>query len=62
MLYNMTVSKRFGDDITATFTVVNVMNNQYRFDNGATGYPFFEYYLGADPLGRRYALSVQYRF
>jgi len=62
MLYNMTLSKRFSDDLSATFTVVNVLNNQYRFDNGATGYPFFEYYLGADPLGRRYSLSMNYRF
>ena len=62
MIYNMTVAKRFTPDVSATFTVVNVLNNQYRFDNSATGYPFYEYYLGADPLGRRYALSVQYRF
>lgn len=62
MLYNATVSKRFGSDVTAAFTVVNVMNNQRREDNSATGYPFYEYYLGADPLGRRFNFSVEYRF
>lgn len=62
MLYNATVTKRFGDDVSATFTVVNITNNQRREDNSATGYPFYEYYLGADPLGRRFNLSVEYRF
>lgn len=62
MLYNMSVSKRFSPDVSATFSVINVTNNQYRYDASNTGYPFFEYYLGADPLGRRYQLSVSYKF
>ncbi len=62
MLYNATVSKRFGDDITATFSVVNVFNNQIRNDQSSTGYPFFSPFVGADPLGRRFNLAISYRF
>lgn len=62
MLYNLSVQKRFGENIDATFAVINVTDNQYRFDHSQTGYPFFNNFIGADPLGRRYNLSVRYRF
>jgi outer membrane receptor protein involved in Fe transport len=62
MLYNLTVGKRFGEDVLAQFQVVNVFDNQYREDNSQTGYPFFNSFIGADPLGRRFNFSVQYRF
>ncbi len=62
MVYNFTLSKRITSDLTASLGVINVTNNQYRKDNSATGYPFFEYYLGADPLGRRYQVQLEYKF
>lgn len=62
MLYNAQVGKRFGDNITVTFTAVNLLNNQYRYDDSNTAYPFFNPYLGADPLGRRYYVEVGYKF
>ena len=62
MLYNLTLGKRFSENLSASFSVINLTNNQYRYDNSNTGYPFFEYYLGADPLGRRYSLSLSYKF
>ena len=62
MTYNLVVGKRFGENTIATFTVNNVLNEQYREDNSFTGYPFFQYAIGADPLGRRYGLSVQHNF
>lgn len=60
--YNLQVARSFGENLRATFTVVNLTDNQYREDQSQTGYPFFQYYLGADPLGRRYNMSVEYRF
>ncbi len=60
--YNAQVTKTFGESVRAAFTVINLTDNQYREDQSQTGYPFFQYYLGADPLGRRYNLSVEYRF
>jgi len=62
MLYNLSVGKSFGDHVRAQLAVVNVFNNTDREDPSATGYPFFEYYLGADPTGRRFNLSVTYKF
>lgn len=62
MLYNASVTKRFSPNLSTTFSVINVTNNQYRYDASATGYPFFEYYLGADPLGRRFQASINYKF
>ncbi|WP_196778679.1 TonB-dependent receptor domain-containing protein [Cognatilysobacter tabacisoli] len=62
MLYNVQVGKRFGENLRADFTIVNVTNNQYREDNSLTGYPFFNPFLGADPLGRRFFVSVSYNF
>lgn len=62
MIYNAQVGKKFGDSVKVDFTVINALDNQYREDNSLTGYPFFNPYLGADPLGRRFAVSVSYKF
>ncbi len=62
MLYNLQVGKTWGENLNTTFTIVNVLDNQYRADGSQTGYPFFQYYLGADPLGRRFFLSTEYKF
>lgn len=62
MIYNLQVGKTWGENLNTTFTVVNVLDNQYRYDASQTGYPFFQYYLGADPLGRRFFLSTEYKF
>lgn len=62
MLYNLQVQKKFGPDVTASVTVVNVLDNQYRYDNSATGYPFYDPFIGADPLGRRVYFSLGYKF
>ncbi len=61
-LWNLTVSRKFGEKLDATLGIINVANNQYRQDNSAISYPFFDYTIGADPLGRRYNLSVGYKF
>lgn len=62
MLYNLSVAKNFGDNLNATLTVVNVLDNTYREDNSQTGFPFYNNFIGADPLGRRYNLSVTWKF
>ena len=62
MLYNAQVGYRINKNLRAEFTVINVFNNQYRKDNSYTGYPFYNPWLGADPLGRRYNLTVSYSF
>ena len=62
MQYNLQVGKNFGENTRATFTIVNVLNDQYREDNSFTGYPYFQAFIGADPLGRRFNLSVQHNF
>lgn len=61
-LWNLSVGKKFGENVLATFQVVNVFDNQYRKDNSRTAYPFFDPYIGADPLGRRFYVSLQYKF
>jgi iron complex outermembrane recepter protein len=60
--YNLTLGKKISDSVSMQFDVVNVLNNQYRKDNSATGYPFYQAFIGADPLGRRFNLSVSYKF
>lgn len=60
--WNMSVARKFGPDVTAQFTVVNAFDKQYRNDPGQIGYPYFNPWLGADPLGRRFHLSLSYRF
>ncbi|MBW8366576.1 MAG: TonB-dependent receptor, partial [Arenimonas sp.] len=62
MQYNLQVGKRFSESTRATFSVINVLNDQYREDNSFTGYPYFQAFIGADPLGRRYNLSIQHNF
>ncbi len=62
MLYNLQVAKKFGPNLTASVTVNNVLNNQYREDNSNTGYPFYDYTIGADPVGRRVYFSLGYKF
>ncbi len=62
MLYNLQVGKKFGDNVEATASIVNVFDNQYRYDASQTGYPFYNPYIGADPLGRRVFVSVAYKF
>jgi hypothetical protein len=62
MLYNLQVAKQFGDKVLGTFTVNNVLDNQYRYDASHTAYPFFDTFNGSDPIGRRFNVSVTYRF
>lgn len=62
MLYNLSVGKQFTPNLLAQLQVVNVLDNQYREDNSYTAYPFFNNYLGADPLGRRFYVSLAYKF
>ncbi|KQZ67921.1 MULTISPECIES: TonB-dependent receptor [unclassified Lysobacter] len=62
MLYNLQVQKKFSESVMAQLSVINVLDNQYRQDNSETGYPFFNYPIGADPLGRRVYLSLTYKF
>lgn len=62
LLWNASVSRKFGPDLTAQFTVVNVFDKQYRNDPGQISYPYFNPWLGADPLGRRFYMSLSYRF
>ncbi len=61
-LWNLSVGKKFGENVLATFQVVNVFDNQYRKDNSRTAYPFYDPFIGADPLGRRFYMSLQYKF
>lgn len=62
ILYNLQVAKKFGPNLEASATIVNVFDNQYRYDASQTAYPFFYNYFGADPLGRRVFVSVAYKF
>lgn len=62
MQYNLQVSKKFGPNVRAEFTVVNLTDNQFRRDTTNTAYPYFNSFIGADPLGRRYYFSLSYRF
>lgn len=62
MLYNLQGMKKITDKLTVTGTIVNVLDNQYRKDNSYTGYPFYDIYIGADPLGRRFNISAEYKF
>jgi outer membrane receptor protein involved in Fe transport len=62
MVYNATVVKRFTDNLSADFTVQNLFDNQFRYDPAQTGYPYYNPWIGADPLGRRYNLRLTYRF
>lgn len=61
MLYNLTVGKKFGTSVETQFTVVNLLDNQYRYDASAA-YPFFNVYGGSHPYGRSYYVSMAYKF
>jgi iron complex outermembrane receptor protein len=61
-LWNLTFNKKFNEHLDAQLQVVNLHNNQFREDNSFIAYPFFDNLIGADPLGRRYYLSVGYKF
>jgi outer membrane receptor protein involved in Fe transport len=61
-LWNLSISKKWGEHIDSQFTINNLANAQYRHDNSNIAYPFFDQYIGADPLGRRFYLSVGYKF
>lgn len=60
--WNAQVGKKFGENVLAQFTVVNVFDKQYRHDPGQSAYPYFNPWLGADPLGRRFFASLSYKF
>ena len=62
MLYNMSVGKRITPNLAIMASVVNVFDNTFRADNSNTGYPYYDYTIGADPLGRRYAVTAEYKF
>lgn len=60
--YNAQVSRKLGTNTKVDFTVVNLTNNQYRYDPTYTAYPYFYSYIGADPMGRRFYLSITHKF
>lgn len=60
--WNAQIAKQFGDNVLAQFTVANVFDKQYRHDPGQSGYPYFNPWVGSDPLGRRFYASVSYSF
>ena len=60
--YNMQVARNFTPNTKVEFTVVNLTDNQFRYDETYTSYPYFYSYNGADPLGRRFYVSVTHRF
>ncbi len=62
MLYNLTVGKRITPNLTVSGAVINVLNNTFRADNSYTAYPYYDYTIGADPVGRRFNVSAEYKF
>lgn len=60
--YNMQVGRKLGANTRVDFTVVNLTNNQFRYDPTYTSYPYFYSYFGADPMGRRFYLSINHKF
>ena len=60
--WNAQVGKKFGENVLAQFTVVNLFDKQFRHDPGQSGYPYFNPWVGADPLGRRFYVSLSYKF
>jgi len=60
--YNLQTAYQFTPNTRAEFTVINLTDNQYRFDETYTAYPYFYAYNGADPLGRRFTVSLTHRF
>lgn len=62
MLYNLSIEKKFGENLEAAFVVNNVLDNTHRKDPSNTGYPFFNPFIGADPYGRAFFLRLSYKF
>ena len=62
MVYNLSVAKKFGPNVTAQLQVVNVLDNQFRYDASQTSWPYYYNYIGADPEGRRFYLTLEYKF
>ena len=62
MQYNLQVGKRWTPNLRTDFTVVNVMDKQFRFDPTQTGYPYYNPWIGADPVGRRLYVALTYKF
>jgi iron complex outermembrane recepter protein len=60
--YNLTVGKKVTDNLSLQLQIVNLLDDRYRKDNSATGYPFYNPFIGADPVGRRWNFSVSYKF
>lgn len=60
-LWNWSLGRKFGTNMTARLDVVNIFNSMYRHDP-SQGYPYYDYTIGADPRGRRYNLTIGYRF
>jgi iron complex outermembrane recepter protein len=61
-LWNMTIARKWTDKLDTQLTINNLANTQYREDKSFTAYPFFDSFIGSDLLGRRYYLSVGYKF
>jgi len=62
MLYNLTIGRKFGPNIDGMIQVANLFDRQYRKDNSAIGYPFYNIYNGSNPIGRQLYVGVAYRF
>ena len=62
VLYNLTIGRKFGENLDVQLAINNALNNQTRDDNSNFGYPFFDNTIGADLLGRRFYLSAGYKF
>jgi outer membrane receptor protein involved in Fe transport len=62
MLYNLSIEKKFGENMEAAFIVNNVLDNTHRDDKSDTAYPFFNPFIGADPYGRAFFLRLSYKF
>lgn len=62
MIYNLSVNRKFGPNVKAGLTVVNVLNNQFREDPTYTAYPYYNAWIGADPVGRRVYVDLTYKF
>ncbi|WP_167285048.1 TonB-dependent receptor domain-containing protein [Marilutibacter alkalisoli] len=60
--HNLSVEKKFGANLVTQLSVLNVLDNQFREDPGNTAYPYYNPWLGADPLGRRFHFSINYKF
>jgi len=61
-LWNLGISRNFGPSMKATLQVNNVFDNKYRLDPTYTSYPYFYNYHGADIAGRRFYVTLQYKF